>query len=1056
MADRVDESTRRVGARGSAGERLKLQTNYGVALSWAKGYAAPETAAAFDRARELAGNADDLGQRFAVNYGEWTVNVLRGELGLARRIAAAMLGESKIEARLPDLAVAHRVMGLTFFLQGEFIEAKNHIEEALRLYDPRWDRDTKVRVNHDTGSAATLYLALGRWLLGEVDGTQRLAEQAATYAVELDHVRTLATVHCHKGLFEAMCQRAEVTLRDAETLDRLCGEHAIPLYLAIGGALGGWARARLGDLHAGATELRHALVTYSDQGNKAYIPFFQGLLAEIECAYQNADAALERVDEALILATATGEHWSDAFLHRMRGDILLKRNPENTAPAEEAFFTAIGIAQQQRARSFELRAALSLAKLYQSNGRAADAYAVLTPALEGFSPTPEFPEIAEALLAALAETGEVKKEAAQRQRRLKLQTSYGQALQWSKGYVAEEATAAFKRAQELAAGTDDDAERFKIHQGHFVASFMRAELRVAQEIAETLLRGAGTGKRIQEAAAAQSMLGLTLFMQGAFADARASLEEALSHHDRNAKIPVAIDTEVGAKISLAYTFWVSGDFARARDLINESVARSVQIGDPPNQCTAYSFKSRFEMLRGDAEGAGCAAENLLEVSQEYETKLFLVSAEVYGSWARTRLHDRSASAKQFQQALVAYADQGNKIWLPLYQGRLAEIEADGEDIEEALARIDGALALVAETREHWSDSLLHRIRGEILLKRDPTDTATAEEAFLTAIAVAQQQKAKTFELRAALALAKLYQSESRAADAHAVLAPALAGFSPTPELPQIEEAQTLLGALAETDEVKSAVASRERRLKLQTAYGLAVAWSRGFAAEETKATFARAHELTAGSQTSDERFTTLYGQWVARLQRAELDLARETAETFLREAVEAVRMPETVAAHRYLGLTCLCQGQFVEAQTHLEEVLRTYDPSRDRDTGFRFGTDSLASAKIYLAYVCWQLADFVRARELSNEAIVLAKLYQTTNRTAEARAVLAPALEALLQHPSYRRSKKHKRYTTCFPLQLLTDDLAERHPAFAVELFELQLVVAAIVGRTRVHLDTRQ
>ena len=219
--------------------------------------------------------------------------------------------------------------------------------------------------------------------------------------------------------------------------------------------MGGWARARLGDLQAGATELRHALVTYSDQGNKAYIPFFQGLLAEIECAYQNADAALERVDEALILATATGEHWSDAFLHRMRGDILLKRNPENTAPAEEAFFTAIGIAQQQRARSFELRAALSLAKLYQSNGRAADAYAVLTPALEGFSPTPEFPEIAEAqaLLAALAETGEVKKEAAQRQRRLKLQTSYGQALQWSKGYVAEEATAAFKRAQELAAGT---------------------------------------------------------------------------------------------------------------------------------------------------------------------------------------------------------------------------------------------------------------------------------------------------------------------------------------------------------------------------------------------------------------------------------------------------------------------------------------------------------------------------------------------------------------------------------------------------------------------------
>ena len=94
---------------------------------------------------------------------------------------------------------------------------------------------------------------------------------------------------------------------------------------------------------------------------------------------------------------------------------------------------------------------------------------------------------------------------------------------------------------------------------------------------------------------------------------------------------------------------------------------------------------------------------------------------------------------------------------------------------------------------------MHRIRGEILLKRDPANTAPAEEAFLTAIAVAQQQKARSFELRAALSLAKLYQSTGRAADAHAVLAPALEGFAPTPEFPEIAEAQALLAALAETD-----------------------------------------------------------------------------------------------------------------------------------------------------------------------------------------------------------------------------------------------------------------
>ena len=132
------------------------------------------------------------------------------------------------------------------------------------------------------------------------------------------------------------------------------------------------------------------------------VPFFQGLLAEIE-AQGDAEGALTRIEEALALAGETGERWSDAFLHRLRGEILLQRDPANTAAAENAFLTAIAIAQQQKARSFELRAALSLAKLYHSTDRPADAHAVLAAALKGFSPTPEFPEIAEAqtLLAAL-------------------------------------------------------------------------------------------------------------------------------------------------------------------------------------------------------------------------------------------------------------------------------------------------------------------------------------------------------------------------------------------------------------------------------------------------------------------------------------------------------------------------------------------------------------------------------------------------------------------------------------------------------------------------------
>jgi hypothetical protein len=138
----------------------------------------------------------------------------------------------------------------------------------------------------------------------------------------------------------------------------------------------------------------------------------------------------------------------------------------------------------------------------------------------------------------------------------------------------------------------------------------------------------------------------------------------------------------------------------------------------------------------------------------------------------------------------------------------------------------------------------HRARGELLIKRDPSDTGSAEEALKCALDVARAQQTRSFELRAALSLAKLYQSTGRPADAHAALAPALEGFSPTPEMPEIAEAQALLATLAETNEVKAVVAQRERRIRLQTSYGQAVMWSKGFAAEETRAAFAHARELS--------------------------------------------------------------------------------------------------------------------------------------------------------------------------------------------------------------------
>jgi adenylate cyclase len=201
------------------------------------------------------------------------------------------------------------------------------------------------------------------------------------------------------------------------------------------------------------------------------------------------------------------------------------------------------------------------------------------------------------------------------------------------------------------------------------------------------------------------------------------------------------------------------------------------------------------MVRGDAGAARRDAEIVVKLSQENAITHFAAMGALQSAWASARLDGREAGATDFRQALAAYIDLGDKLDVPFFQALLAGIEAQG-DTEGAVIRIDEALALAGETGEHWSDAFLHRCRGEILLKRDPANTAPAEDAFLTAIAIAQQQKARSFELRAALSLAKLYHSTDRPADAHALLASALKGFSPTPEFPEIAVAQTLLSALA--------------------------------------------------------------------------------------------------------------------------------------------------------------------------------------------------------------------------------------------------------------------
>src|SRR5215467_3767673 len=146
-------------------------------------------------------------------------------------------------------------------------------------------------------------------------------------------------------------------------------------------------------------------------------------------------------------------------------------------------------------------------------------------------------------------------------------------------------------------------------------------------------------------------------------------------------------------------------------------------------------------------------------------------------------------------------------------------------------------------------------------------------------------------------------------------------------------------------------------------------WSRGFGAEESKAAFIRARELAGAIEDATERFTIYHGLWVANFVRGELGLAREIAATFLREAECEARTTEVGVGRRLVGCTCLWQGDFIEAQANLVEALRIYDPERDREARFRFGRDTGANARAYLAITKWQLGEVGPARALIEETV---------------------------------------------------------------------------------------
>ncbi|MBC9979669.1 AAA family ATPase [Bradyrhizobium campsiandrae] len=378
--------------------RLQLQIAYGNALIATRGYGAPETSVAFARARELASGLRGAPERFAATYGLWVGSLVRSELGSMQELAQAFLEDTADRPDAPEAGIAHRVCGMTRWFEGNFVDARRHLEQALTIYRDEHDRNLAFLYGHDYGIAAAIYLALVLWPLGAVDRAEQLAQEAIRRAADSGHVATMVYTHFHKIVLEAMRGNPKGARPHVDAVIELSREHSLLLYTRAAKFWNGWIRCHLGEPAAGLREMEEsiALPLVGKMATGLYVPLTWTLLAEAKACEGRFIEALAILDEQLLEVERTGQEWFTPEIQRRRGELLLRKDSLDIVAAETAFTQAMATARAQQTATFELRAALSLARLYQASGTDAQARSVLGPVLGMFTGAQGLPEIFEA------------------------------------------------------------------------------------------------------------------------------------------------------------------------------------------------------------------------------------------------------------------------------------------------------------------------------------------------------------------------------------------------------------------------------------------------------------------------------------------------------------------------------------------------------------------------------------------------------------------------------------------------------------------------------------
>ena len=373
-------------------EAIKLQVALITPLIHVKGYAAPETKASEERARLLIEQAEALGEPlddplllFSVLYGVWVANSVAFDGDKLRELAAQFLTLAEKQRATVPLMIGHRVTSFSLLATGDMAESRTHLDRAVALYNPAEHRRLATRFGVDTGMLVLCYRSWALWMLGYPESALADIDHALKNAREIGQAATLMFGLFHASVSHILRGNYPAANALVEELVALAEEKGALFWKAGGMLMQGSVLALTGEASDAAQKLTSRITAWRSTGATFLVPLWLSYLARAHAELRQFDDAWRCIGEAINAVEATKETMFEADIRRTAGEIALMSPEPDAAKAQACFDRALAVGRAQQAKSWELRAATSLARLWRDQGKRAEAHDLLAPVYGWFT-----------------------------------------------------------------------------------------------------------------------------------------------------------------------------------------------------------------------------------------------------------------------------------------------------------------------------------------------------------------------------------------------------------------------------------------------------------------------------------------------------------------------------------------------------------------------------------------------------------------------------------------------------------------------------------------------